>query len=350
MGNFSYRNSTINNFYNIYTYIGVTLFSVIGFISNAFIFVVIFKKKRSQQPLNCLIANLALSDMVHSVVIVLKFVFPAITSSSSSKSFNISLSLTNGICNVITFIGVTVFSNSMSTLAAISIERCRAVVNPLRLSYNQKRMSFIFIFIWITALIAAMIFIISLEYVEIGFMDCTGTFSVMGSVSFSITLIMFGVIVFVIPISIIGVSYLTIIVILCRKNIPVDESEYKLKIKKAEQSKAKSIAILLIVTLLVAFSSIPSGALYIWISLQKAYDQSILVKLPTIFWIFFQSSTILVLIPTIFNPILYCYASASFKKEIKAVFRNFKVHLSNYSVTHQSRKCESTKNCKIPSL
>ena len=340
MSNLTLRNGTYYPIQSLTVDICIIFFSCIGVISNFMVCYIVYSRKAIRQPLNCLIANLALSDLIHSFTIGVKFAFPLFVR-SFSIAHAISSEIVDIICGFIVFIIFITIGNSMWSLAVISMERCRAILYPLKFSNNKRKMTIIFIFIWTTALICGTLLTIGREYHNLGAIDCSGTLTAKGSLSSAILNTVYSAIALAVPFIIMVVCYTIIAIKLCEKSVPMDDCQYKKQVQKSEQKKTVCIISLMIITLLTAVAGSPFSLLFNWISFQKAYDRDILQKMPRSFWNSFYLCAIFTLVPNILNPILYNFASRTFRKEFIKSLQSLSFHIRSHVSFLQSKKLNS---------
>lgn len=323
MSNITFQNGSYNAYLieSVTSKIFIVLISCFGVIANGIVCYIVYSSKRIRQPLNCLLANLALSDLIHSFMIGIKYTFPLLIRSLSLTSNSISPGLINTICNFVMFVIVIAMSNSMWSLAVISMERCRAILKPLRFSDSKRRMTVIFIFIWLTSLIYSILLVVSREYDNSGFIDCSGTLTTRGNLSNAILTTAYTSFAIIIPCVIMIICYSIIVIKLRDKPLPMDDSQYKAKIQKSEQKKVTCIASLMVITVLTSIVGGPFFMLYNFLLFQKAYDHHFLQRTSEVFWTIFHLFSVFTLIPNVLNPLLYNYASSTFRKEMKKTFQ-----------------------------
>lgn len=320
----------------------IIFFSCLGVISNGMVCYIVYSRKNIRQPLNCLLANLALSDLIHSFMIGFKFAFPLIVYSLPQRYNGLSSEVINTICNFVLLIVVIAISNSMWSLAIISLERCRVILYPMKFSDTKRKMVLIFIFTWAAALICGTLLVVGREYDNSGQIDCSGTLTTQGNTPNAILTTVYTSIAIIIPFIIMTVCYSIIVIKLCDKSVPMDDSQYKNKIQKFEQKKTICIVSLMIITVVTSVAGGPYSMLYNWLAFQKANDHLFLQKMSRTFWTFFHLCAIFTLIPDILNPLLYNFASSTFRKEVKKTFQSLGFRLRSPVSFLQSRKTDST--------
>ena len=123
-------NTTVNgtqlewNCYYIYnasaTKIGASLIYclmfVVSMVGNIFIGIVVYKTKNMRKPINFLIVNMAMSDLLFPI-----FLFPRIVTRLYVDSWLISGSLGQALCKLLTFLADTSASVSIQSLVLIAV-------------------------------------------------------------------------------------------------------------------------------------------------------------------------------------------------------------------------------------
>ncbi|RDD38201.1 Neuropeptide FF receptor 1 [Trichoplax sp. H2] len=337
-----FRNKTLTSWFDFRLSVVVISLCIIGLILNITLCVTIFTKKNLQQPINRLIANLAISDMIHCILLSFKFTYPAVVASNPQFYSNLSFSTITLVCNTLAFTGILGVSSSMITLAVIGIERYRAIIYPLKSPLSKQHIKFFFPVIWTISVTTALILVVGRDYTTYEVLDCTGAFSSRGTVRNAALTTIFATISIFIPIVIIICCYVTIAIKLCRKTIPMDESDYKIHMARIEHKKNACVVTLLVMTILSALSFCPFSTLFLWITYSKLLNPQLHKTLPYQFWSLFQSFIILLILPCILNPILYNIASNSYRKEMKNLLKSIGLPIFRRKIWPESKKTDST--------
>ncbi|EDV19846.1 uncharacterized protein TRIADDRAFT_61725 [Trichoplax adhaerens] len=311
---FSWFNSDLTIIAMVLSFFSITL--------NVIIFHKICTQKYLQIPLNRLIANLALADIIHVVTYSVVATFPLILKTYPQLFGKITPNIANIVCNSLFYIYVASITTSTFTLLIIGAERYRAIIHPLKRAYTGKQMNRILMAIWIISLSSTLLIVILRIYDRNSIVNCTSSLSPYGSFYNAISFTIYAVATFGIPIIIIITLYACVIARLWHHDPPMADSEYKAEVKKSRRKKNQAIMALLIITILSAASYFPFMAIHIGIAFLKHSTGNAVRRLPEIFWIFYRLSALLMLIPTILNPMLYNYASSEIRREMRAFITN----------------------------
>ncbi|RDD38204.1 Substance-K receptor [Trichoplax sp. H2] len=340
MFNESNQNDTTHVWYHIPYSVALYFLCSLGILFNLTVCLVIFTKQYLQQPLNRLIANVALSDLTHSLSICLKYTFPIVISTYPQAFHGLTVTSVNTVCRFLNFFAAASMSNSLLSLAFIGQERCHTILHPFKSPYRNRKIVANLLFSWSISIGGSFLIVFATNFEENKIVDCTGIYSKGSSFTSAICTIIFAIISCIIPLLIITVCYTMIIAKLCVRKIPVNESSYKVKIRKMIQKKKLSITALLSSTILSAISTGPFIILYAFMTYHKVIDPRFYLFYPSRFWIFFQMFPLIMIQPCVFNPILYYFASPTFKEEIKRLLASIgiisyrpKIRLSNKKST-----------------
>ena len=136
---------------------------VVSLAANAFIGIIVYRKKTLRTPINILIVNMALSDLLHPI-----FFFPRVSVELNTAGYClVSGPLGQAVCKL-SFLATDVSTLvSVESLLLIAVDRFRAVVFPLRSPLiSSKQCRYFILVIWIVALAAHCPYLIALKVVE----------------------------------------------------------------------------------------------------------------------------------------------------------------------------------------
>ena len=315
--------------------------SFIGLIFNITICVVIWNRKHLRQPLNLLIANLALADIGSCIMSIYSSTLVVLAIYNPQIYKKLPLIYYNNICKSVNFLTLISASGSMMTLAVISLERFRGIIYPLKLQLRRSQTKFIIAFVWIYSSAVAALFVCFSSYEKQEVIECSAVLSNHISITQSIFTIISSIMSCVVPLSIIIPCYISIAIKICRKSLPMDDSEYKIKVMKSISKRNRCIIILLIITVISSLAYCPFLGILNWILVGKLIDPHFHFKLTRSSWVLFLVSSIVMLLPILLNPILYNIANSQLKKEIKLLLWKVKFGLCSITLI-RSRAFETT--------
>ena len=207
--------------------IGVTfaycLIFLVSLAGNTVIGIIVYKTKTMRKPINFIIGNMAMSDLLFPI-----FWIPQDIQGLYIKSWLISGPLGQALCKLIMFLSFVSFAVSIQSLVLIAVDRFGAVVFPLRSPViSSKLCPFFILATWIIAMAVHSPFLIAAKVFEYqGGSHCAMFFTDVFGDSSSLN-IYFGAIVIVIyfiPFVLIITLYITIYIKLKSQKIPGEQT------------------------------------------------------------------------------------------------------------------------------
>ncbi|XP_078377073.1 QRFP-like peptide receptor [Oculina patagonica] len=124
------------------------LIFVVSLVGNIFIGIIVYKTKTMRKPINLLIVNMAMSDLLFPI-----FVIPRELTDLYVGSWLISGPLGQALCKLVPFLEAIYFTVSIESLVLIAVDRFGAVVIPLRSPLiSSKLCPFFILATWIVAM------------------------------------------------------------------------------------------------------------------------------------------------------------------------------------------------------
>ena len=124
------------------------LIFVISLLGNSFIGIIVYKTHTLRKPINFLIVNMAMSDLLYPI-----FFFPRELTNLHADSWLISGPLGQAMCKLSPFLSDVSFVVSIQSLLLIAVDRFGAVLFPLRSPIiSSKRCPFFILATWIIAM------------------------------------------------------------------------------------------------------------------------------------------------------------------------------------------------------
>lgn len=148
------------------TKIGVTfvycLIFVVSLAGNTFIAMVVFKTNTMRKPINVLIANMAMSDLLFPICL-----FPRIVTRLYVDSWLVSGRLGEALCKLLTFLTDVSGAVSIQSLVLIAVDRFQAVVFPLRSPLiSSKRCPFFILATWMVGIATSTAYLFAYKLVK----------------------------------------------------------------------------------------------------------------------------------------------------------------------------------------
>ena len=211
-----FGNPTAEKFGKTFAYCLIFLVSLAG---NIVIGIIVYKTKTMRKPINFLIVNMAMSDLLFSI-----FIIPQDIQKLYRDSWLIDGPLGQALCKLTYFLSDVSTAVSIQSLVLIAVDRFEAVVLPLRSPIlNSKLCPFFILAIWIVAMAVGSPELVAVKLVEYpGGLVCTRRWNEAFGQSSSFESYYFsGAVVFIfIPLVLIAILYITIYIKLKLQKIP----------------------------------------------------------------------------------------------------------------------------------
>ena len=124
------------------------LLFLVSLVGNTFIAIIVFKTKTLRKPINFLIVNMAMSDMLVPI-----FLFPRELILTYTRSWLMGGPLGQVLCKLSIYASYLSFTVSIQSLVLIAVDRFGAVMFPLCSPLiNSKRCRFFILATWIIAI------------------------------------------------------------------------------------------------------------------------------------------------------------------------------------------------------
>ncbi|XP_078375908.1 QRFP-like peptide receptor [Oculina patagonica] len=229
------------------------LIFVVSLAGNIFIGIIVYKTKTMRKPINFLIVNMAMSDLLWPI-----FLFPQKFTELYGDSWMISSPLGQALCKLVPFSVTFSLAVSIQSLVLIALDRFGAVVFPLRSPFiSSKLCPFFILATWIVAMAASSpyLFVFKLaEYPEGVMYAPQGNdhevFQASSYVEYFLTIL---VVLFSTPLILIAVLYTVVYVKLKSHRIPGEQSINAGEQRKKRERNVLKMAIAIVLGFAVCF-------------------------------------------------------------------------------------------------
>ncbi|RDD36308.1 Cardioacceleratory peptide receptor [Trichoplax sp. H2] len=294
----------------------VVAIGLVGAILNSFVCLVLFYSNHSHQSLDKLIAHLSLNDLLASLSIAVSYILNALTITNREVIFRLSRLAGTILCKTNLVLVSLTITNSNLILAAISIDRYRAIIHPLALPLHKVKSNVIITIFWLIS--------IGIGILIANFHELSASYPYRCSITNNHTIALIIVLIFaifgyIIPFLIISISYSIIIKKILTVKPPMDNSEYQRRQKSRLRQRNKGITVLSTASssiFIITLGTLVTGLLI---------DNEFYSKLTIAFWTFFQISGTIMLLPCVINPMLYNFASTNFKSAARSLLQKWNV-------------------------
>ena len=231
------------------TKIGATfvycLIFVVSMAGNTLIAAVVFKTNTMRKPINFLIANMAMSDLLFPICL-----FPRIVTSLYVDSWLISGRLGEALCKLLTFLTDVSGAVSIQSLVLIAVDRFEAVAFPLRSPLiSSKRCPFFILTTWFVGMATSTAYLFAYKLVtnqgrlvcEIRWKEAFGESSSFGNYFLAMTFVFFYV-----PLVVIAILYRLIYLKLKTQVIPGEQTAIASQQRLTRERNVLKIAIAIV--------------------------------------------------------------------------------------------------------
>lgn len=296
------NNMPKDSFYYIRLVCYVIIF-IVGVVGNILVCLVVCRQRKMKNVTNYFIFNLAVSDLF-VLLICIPFDFGEIVTGNFPYGAV--------MCRLIYPLQTMAATASVGTLVAISLNRFMAVVYPLRPQLQTRDAKKVIGIIWVFALALVSPYIAVLEMNAAG-TECQEYFHEKGLNAGGYTISIF-LLQYVVPLSIIGLSYIRI-----GRDLRKDKGSYSNDTLQRDQEKEahKVMKILTVVVIVFALLMLPNHIYFLWYDFGKGegdYPHADGIR---------QICQICVYANSAANPLIYNAVNEQFREGFKTYFRSW---------------------------
>ena len=297
------------------------LLSVVALAGNSFIGIIVYKTKTMRKPINYLIVNMAMSDLLFPI-----FLYPEVITYIYVDSWLISGPLGQALCKLCPFLTGASNAVSIQSLVLIAVDRLGAVVFPLRSPIISSKMCPSFILAtWIVAMAFNSPYLFTNKLVEYpGRLACEQEWNEVSS--FQNHIIARIVILFYIPLMLIAVLYIIIVIKLKSQKTPGEQSVNAGQQRAKRERNVLRLAIAIVLGFAVCW--LPLTIIYmvvVFASDNMTWSCGFYYFIFVIFFIANANCAI--------NPCICLIFSGNFRQGLKNLLRCFSVVPSRNQVT-----------------
>ena len=238
-----------------FAYCLIILTSLAG---NTVIGIIVYRTRPMRKPINFLIVNMAMSDLLFST-----FIIPVDIQKLYIDSWLIGGPLGQAICKLTYFLSHVSTIVSIQSLVLIAADRFEAVVYPLRSPIiNSKLCPFFTLATWIVAMAGGSPDLVAVKLVEyLGALGCERRWNEAFGESSSFQNYYFsGVVFFIfIPLMLVAIIYITIYINLKSQKIPAQQSANTGQQRQQRERKVLKMAIAIVVGFIVCWLPVGIG-------------------------------------------------------------------------------------------
>lgn len=291
--------TTKNSFYYIRLVCYVLIF-IVGVIGNILVCLVVCRERKMKNVTNYFIFNLAVSDL-SVLLICIPFDFGEIVTGTFPYGAV--------MCRLIYPLQTMAATASVGTLVAISLNRFMAVVYPLRPQLQTRDAKKVIVVIWVFALALVSPYIAVLELRDD---SCQEYFQEKGLKAGAYTISIF-LLQYVVPLSIIGLSYIRI-----GRDLRRDKGSYSNDALQRDQEKEahKVMKILTVVVIVFALLMLPNHIVFLWFDFGNGNENPHAPSIVALCQICIYANSAS-------NPLIYNAVNEQFREGFKNYFRSW---------------------------
>ena len=241
-----FNNPTAEKIGKTFFYSSIFLVSLAG---NTVIAIIVYKTKPMRKPINFLIVNMAMSDLMYPI-----FLIPMSIQGVYIDSWMIDGPLGQASCELVSFLTLACGLVSILNLVLIAVNLCGAVLFPLRSPpISSKLCPFFILTTWIIAMVVGSPYLFAMKLVKYPHaLECQIQWDdVFGeTLSFKNYFVAFSVVFIFIPLVLIAILYITFLLKLKSLKIPGEQSANS----KAEQRRKRDQNVLKMANSIVLFA------------------------------------------------------------------------------------------------
>ena len=289
--------------------VALSLSLVFSLVGNCLIILIVYKTPTLRKPINLLIANMAMSDLLLPIVL-----FPPRIAQFQVGSWLIGGTLGQALCKLHTFLADVSGLVSIQSLVLIAVDRFGAVVLPLRSPLITRKLCLLFIIAtWITAMAVFSPFLVANEVVKYRerLMCVTLWKEIFGDTLANYILAVI-VVFFFIPFVLVVVLYSIILMKLNMQVHPGEQSDNAKEQRNRRNRNVLKMAIAIVVVFFVCFMPYLSNILIVF---HSAPHSSIFFSCS--FDLYYVVTYYVCLANSAINPIICVIFSSNYRQALK---------------------------------
>ena len=237
---------------------------VVSLVGNFLIVLIVYKTPTLRKPINMLIANMAMSDLLYPI-----FTFPVLVVKVHFGSWLISGFLGQALCKIQIFLAVVSLLVSIQSLVLITVDRFVAVVVPLRspLITSKKRPLFI-VATWTVAMAVQLLYFVAVKHVHYpeGIMCESQKAETFEEHTYANYLVVGAIVLFYTPFVLLVILYSIIMIKLKKQDHPGEQSANAEKQRTRRNRKVLKMAIAIVVVFFICWIPFFSNLLIMYFS------------------------------------------------------------------------------------
>ena len=289
------------------------LIFLVSLAGNIVIGIIVYKTKTMRKPINFLIVNMAMSDLLYLI-----FVIPREIQMLYLDSWLIGGPLGQALCKLVVFLPHVSALVSIQSLVLIAVDRFGAVVVPLRSPLvSSKQCPFFILATWIVAMAIKSPYLFAMKLVEHAAglkyrMQRNKVFG--GTLSLEYYFVSFSILFIFIPFVLIGILYIIIFLKLKSQKIPGERSA-EAEVEQRRQREQKVLKMSIAIVLGFAICWLPFVIMY------SLFYFASNIMMPCDFQYFYSFALLMVSSNCAINPCICFIFSSNYREGLKSLLR-----------------------------
>ena len=301
--------SNLTTTYKFYTTAFYSLIFVVSLVGNSLIGIIVYKTRTLRKPINFLIVNMAMSDILYPL-----FLIPRRISALHLNSWLITGGFGEALCKLGPFLTDVSLIVSLESLVLIAVDRFGAVMFPLRPTLiTSKRCLLLIVLTWIVALAVMLPYLVvySLD-VDQGEVVCHRNWDSVGdATSWARYVFAMNVVFIYIPMAILIILYSSMLLKLTSRKTPGEELTVSERKREKRNRNVWKLTIAIVVLFIVSW--IP------W-SINNLVVTFIKDPLPCGFFIYRKVTQLVTNLHCAINPCICLAFSGNYRQAFKKLF------------------------------
>ena len=290
--------------------VALSLILVVSLVGNSLIVLIVYKTPTLRKPINMLIANMAMSDLLYPI-----FLFPVRLAEGHAGSWLIGGTLGQALCKIhILFADVSSLV-SIQSLVLITVDRFVAVVVPLRSPLVSRKLCLFFIVAtWIVAMAVHSPYLVAYKLVKYPErLMCKSLWQeAFGENTYPNYVLAGAIVFFYIPFVLLVILYSIILIKLKKQVHPGEQSANAEEQRTRRNRNVLKMAIAIVVVFFICWIPLLSNGIIVGFSAPDS-----LIFSSCSFYLYFSVTLFMTYVNCAINPIICLTLSSNYRQALK---------------------------------
>ena len=290
--------------------VALSLILVVSLVGNSLIVLIVYKTPTLRKPINMLIANMAMSDLLYPI-----FLFPVRLAEWHVGSWLIGGTLGQALCKIYVFFADVSSLVSIQSLVLITVDRFVAVVVPLRSPLVSRKLCLFFIVAtWIVAMAVHSPYLVAYKLVKyLERLMCKSLWQeAFGGNTYPNYVLAGAIVFFYIPFVLLVILYSIILIKLKKQVHPGEQSANAEEQRTRRNRNVLKIAIAIVVVFFICWIPLLSNGIIVVFSAPDS-----LIFSSCSFYLYFSVTLFMTYVNCAINPIICLTLSSNYRQALK---------------------------------